>query len=956
MLRYVRRDLLRNPRRTLASLVGVVLGVGLFSAVLFFIDGSGASMTSRAIAPVAIDMQRVSTAPLGETVRLAQRLSGSGRLRRGERARMVLTARNLGAGPENEVLVGDKLPPQLRYVPGSARRDGAPIPDPAGESPFAHGPGRIGRNLGTLAAGAAVRLTYAVEAAAPVPDRAALRLRATIAGREHPVPDRANRPDLVPPRALRERIAALPGVAAAAGLGFAELPPGSLRAGGRRIERPLKVFAFDRDYARQYPAIRLAQGGFAPGAALLSPAAARGLGAGPGAEVELGVLGAKPVSLPVSGVADLSRARALFNSREGLKLEDFLYLPDSIVISPEAFERIVIPAFRRASAARGNALAVKSPPTLEVDVQLERRPLNSDPARALAQTTAVAERIKRIAPGQDYLLDNVSNTLTVARADAAVAKRVFLFLGLPGLLLAGFLAAYAGAILAASQRREQANLRLRGAGLGHLTRILAYRTAALAGAGALLGTALGFASALAVLGRTALFEASPAQLAVSAAIAIGAGVLATGLALYLPGRMALRREVSGERRELAMAHQPRWRRLRLDYAALALASAAAFAAVRAGAFDAPAGAVSTGEATSLRSPLLVLPLGVWFAGSLLSVRLFEGVARTLRHAPAPRFGPLVRGLLARTLSRRSRALVTGIAGVGLVMAFANGLAIFAATYDDAKQADAAFTVGSDLRVTPSPVGDTPHPAGFARALEVGPVTRATPVIAGLENAFMRSDFNSDVKDLAAIDPASFAATAPLSDEDFRGATAAAALGGAAGRAVGDPARRDLRRGAQAPRRRRGRGPARARDPPPAAAPDEGRGPLRALPGLPRRAADRREPRLLPARDGNRGRRLLPRPCPRPEPRRARGGDGGHPARAGRGRAPERRHHEDDLQQGPVEPDRGQRPRARRPRLALHARDQRGGDRDLRLRPACSSAAASTWCCERRACPPGGCGC
>ena len=35
MFSYARRDLLRNPRRTIASLVGVVLGVGLFSGVLF---------------------------------------------------------------------------------------------------------------------------------------------------------------------------------------------------------------------------------------------------------------------------------------------------------------------------------------------------------------------------------------------------------------------------------------------------------------------------------------------------------------------------------------------------------------------------------------------------------------------------------------------------------------------------------------------------------------------------------------------------------------------------------------------------------------------------------------------------------------------------------------------------------------------------------------------------------
>ena len=37
--RYVMADLLRNPRRTLSTTVGVLLGIGLLCAVLFFVDG-----------------------------------------------------------------------------------------------------------------------------------------------------------------------------------------------------------------------------------------------------------------------------------------------------------------------------------------------------------------------------------------------------------------------------------------------------------------------------------------------------------------------------------------------------------------------------------------------------------------------------------------------------------------------------------------------------------------------------------------------------------------------------------------------------------------------------------------------------------------------------------------------------------------------------------------------------
>lgn len=776
MLSYARRDLLRNPRRTLASLAGVVLGIGLFSGVLFFIDGSGASMTKRAIAPVALDMQRVLTSPLGEGLRLDERLSTTGTLGAGDRTTVALTVRNGGDAPANEVVVNDKLGAELEYIPGTAKGDGKSIPDVGGQSPFAHGPAQIGHNIGTVAAGATVALSFDVRARRPVATTAALKLGGTISTREDLIPDRSNAPDLVALDTLRDLIATIPGVTAADALAFVDLAPGALRSGGTTVDRPIRVFAFDQAYVEHHPSIRIAAGGFAPASALLSSEASLALGAGPGGAVQLKLPGgAQPIELPVSGVADLSRARPLFNSRKGLKLEDFLYVADSVVVSHEVFLTRIIPAFRIASAGRGTALAVKSPPNLEVDVLVRRSPLNSDPARALQQTQAIANEITNIAPGQDFLLDNISNTLEVARADAAVAKRMFLFLGLPGLLLAGFLAAYAGSILASTQRREQANLRLRGANRGHLIRILLYRTAALAGVGAFLGTLAGLASVLVILGPSVLFEAAPGQLVISALIAIGAGVLATGLALYVPGHRALSREVTRERREMALERPPAWRRLRLDYGAVAVAGVATVIALQAGAFDAPAGAVSTGTATSLSIHLLLLPLTAWFAGTLVLVRAFEGVATHLPVPAAPRFGPLVRGILGRSLSRRTRALVTGIVGVGLVIAFGMALSIFAATYDGAKAADARFTVGSNLRISPSPVSRRAHSPAYASELLVAGVSTTTPVVSSLENAFLRSEFNSDVKDLAAIDPAGFSRTAALSDTFFPASTAAAAM-------------------------------------------------------------------------------------------------------------------------------------------------------------------------------------
>ena len=73
--RYVLLDLIRNPRRTLSTLIGVMLGVGLFCGVLFFVDGLSTSMTQRSVAPLAIDMQRIISKRIGSIVTLNQTIT-----------------------------------------------------------------------------------------------------------------------------------------------------------------------------------------------------------------------------------------------------------------------------------------------------------------------------------------------------------------------------------------------------------------------------------------------------------------------------------------------------------------------------------------------------------------------------------------------------------------------------------------------------------------------------------------------------------------------------------------------------------------------------------------------------------------------------------------------------------------------------------------------------------------
>src|ERR1700682_4092520 len=210
VLKYSLRDLTRNPRRTLASVVGVALAVGLFSSTAFFVDGSASRMTERAIAPVAIDLQADLTAPLGSSLTLAETISGGPALAAGQTATVTLVITNTSGLPATALVVQDRIPTQLAYVPGSTTLNGKSTPHADGESPM---PG--GLKAGSLAAGGSSTVTYQLRSAAAVPVLAGIPLRGTVVSAEDPIPAAANGLPAVSLSQLGSRAAAGPGAAEA---------------------------------------------------------------------------------------------------------------------------------------------------------------------------------------------------------------------------------------------------------------------------------------------------------------------------------------------------------------------------------------------------------------------------------------------------------------------------------------------------------------------------------------------------------------------------------------------------------------------------------------------------------------------------------------------------------------------------------------------------------------------
>lgn len=762
LARYVVADLARNPRRTLSTMIGICLGVGLFCSVLFFVDGLSASMTQRAVAPLAIDMQRIITPRSADSLAVTQSLEPLPPGSRDNGSLVVIKIRNTGGVSANEVTVRSRPKPGWTYLAGSARIDG--VEPAARDNPFSTGPGRTGINLGTIDPGASHRLEYAVQnettSTATTVDQV---IDTTFSSRESLTPARANESARKPLATLAESISRIEGVSAAHPLLLADLAPGALSTRDVAPSVPAKVIGLDADYEHADPTVVIVKGKLTATGAVISAEAAVALKVGLQDTVTLTLPDSSTVDLRISGISDLSEARSLFSSRRGGDLETFIYSANSIIVSPETFVDTVQPAYERAASAPGARL--KNPPLLEIDITLDRDLLNADPASALAQTSSIRAAIDNEAAGPDYMLDNISNTLTVAAADAKVAKRLFVFLGVPGGFLAAILSTYAGTVLAQAQRREQAILRIRGASRVHLLRMLALRTVLLAGIASLGGLMLGYGVATAVLGAESMGRASPPSLLISASVGTLGGFAATGSALYLAGRASINRDIN-EDRAIISSDAPRWRRSHLDLAGIMVAIVGTITAWRSGAFEGAAGSVYYGRGVELNLVLLILPLALWIAASLAAARILVLVLRRAIPKAGGRGDRAVPLLITSSVTRRAWAVAQGTAVVALIVALTTALAAFTSSYDAAKTDDARFANGSDIRVTPNPTASRAFSAEEAGVFAVDGIAEVTPVIFGVSNVVLRSARTSDPANLTAIDPTRFAVVAPIADDYF----------------------------------------------------------------------------------------------------------------------------------------------------------------------------------------------
>ncbi len=492
-------------------------------------------------------------------------------------------------------------------------------------------------------------------------------------------------------------VGSAPGVTRSLPVSYADSSGFTASAGGTvQTTGAGKVLGLPPGYSAAFPGeIRFLLG--ARDGALLAQQTAANLHATVGTLISVRRPGLPPLNVRVGGIVDLPAADSLFQAigvPPGLTPQA---PPDNVLLLPQAQWQQAFGSAGQSQAGIRTQYHVKLSPALP-----------PDPAAAFTDVLARAKNLESRLVGAGLVGDNLGAQLDAARKDALYAQLLFLFLGLPGAVLAGLLTGVIGAAGGDRRRREQALLRIRGAS--------PRRIVWLAGAEALLvgvlGAGLGLLGAV-LAGRLAFgdtrFGSTTGQALSWAAIAGVAGLLLAAVTIAVPAiRDARAISVRRAREAVGQARRPLWARLYLDIWLLAGAAIVFWRSVQNGyqVILAPEGVATI----SVSYSTFLAPLLFWIGAALLSWRISDAALGSGRRAIARAARPLAGGLsgvVAASMSRQRRILSRGLVIMALTASFAVSTAVFNATYAQQSRVDAQLTAGADVTATTTAAAGLP---------------------------------------------------------------------------------------------------------------------------------------------------------------------------------------------------------------------------------------------------------
>ena len=563
------------------------------------------------------------------------------------------------------------------------------------------------------------------------------------------------------PAKLLRAVASYPGIRSALPVAYATTGGyRSTSAGGETNAGGGLVLGVPAAYRATYPQ-EFRQYIGAHDGVLIAQQMAANLGVTTGGSVTIERAGLPSVTVRVDGVIDFPAAAQLLGpvglASGGTRVPP----PDDVLVLPLARWHAL---FDPLAAARPDLVRY------QVHAELAHGSLPRDPAGAFSELDGRARNLESRLQGTGIVGNNLAAALDKARGDSLYARIAFLFLGLPGALLAALVTIAIASSGHQRRRRDSAILRARGATSSTLVR-LALAETALVG---LLGGGAGLAVAL-VIGRvsfgSASFGAGSGGAALWAAISVTGGLAIAASAIALPAwRDARSLTVSAGRVALQRARPPWWSRFGIDLLALA-ASIAVFAATGSSGYQLVL-AVEGAPQVSVDYWSFAAPLLAWIGIGLVSYRIADLLLDrghcAVRRAIRP-FSHGLAGTVSAGMRRERRPIARALALVTLASCFAASTAAFNTTYRQQAEVDARLTNGADVVVTASAAA--PLAPGRVR------VFAALPGVASVEPIQHRYAYiGRDLQDLYGVDAQTIVRNGRLQDAFFRGGSAAGLMG------------------------------------------------------------------------------------------------------------------------------------------------------------------------------------
>jgi putative ABC transport system permease protein len=558
-----------------------------------------------------------------------------------------------------------------------------------------------------------------------------------------------------PDRALNA-VTSAPGVVAALPVSYGTTTGFSRKSAGTvQTTGPGKVLGVPSNYASTFPGeVRYLVG--AHTGVLLAQQTAANLGATVGSTISIGRPGLPRATVTVDGVVDLPQADSLFQSIGLTAGAGPTAPPDNVALVPVAMWH------RLFDGAASGSTATQIHTALSSD-------LPADPGAAFASVVGRAKNLEAALAGDGLVGNNLGAQLDAARSDAIYAELLFLFLGLPGVILAALLTSVIASSGRERRRREQALLRVRGASPRQIVRLAALE-AALTG---VIGATMGLAAAT-LTGRIAFgqprFGGTTGQALVWAAISVVVGIALSIATIVLPTRRDVRElTVRAAQATVGTVGTPIWQRMYLDALCLAAAALIYWEAVKSGyqVVLAPEGVPTISVSTFT----LLAPMLLWIGAALLTWRIGSVVLAHGRRALAVATKPLAHGLsgvVGASMSRQRRMLSRGMVLMTLTTSFALSVGIFNTTYAAQARVDAQLTNGADVAVTTAAAAGLP--SGLAQAVQGLPGVAATQP---MQHRF--AYVGNDLQDLYGIDPVTIGQATSMSNAFFAGGNAQSVL-------------------------------------------------------------------------------------------------------------------------------------------------------------------------------------